>query len=171
MERNIPRFIAFSHVMRLLAPLAESPEEPVPCACQPQTITAATVMSGLFGSGPSTSAGAANNTQGDISHDIQVTSPPDDSISDICFSPQSDHLAVASWDKKVRIYEINSQGGSEGKALFEHEAPVLSVHWSKVCLSQNQSLYRVTSRLTSHFLNTGWHKSRRWRRRQSSPIT
>jgi WD40 repeat protein len=89
-------------------------------------------MAGLFGPGPSTSAAAANNTQGDISHDIQLVSPPEDSISDICFSPQSDHLAVASWDKKVRIYEINNQGGSEGKALFEHEAPVLSVHWSKV---------------------------------------
>ncbi|KAI9867319.1 MAG: RNA export factor gle2 [Trichoglossum hirsutum] len=88
-------------------------------------------MAGLFGPGPSTSAAAANNTQGDISHDIQLVSPPEDSISDICFSPQSDHLAVASWDKKVRIYEINNQGGSEGKALFEHEAPVLSVHWSK----------------------------------------
>ncbi|KAH0550961.1 hypothetical protein GP486_007674, partial [Trichoglossum hirsutum] len=83
-------------------------------------------MAGLFGAGPAAAAGAANNTQGDISHDIALVSPPEDSISDICFSPQSDHLAVASWDKKVRIYEINSQGGSEGKALFEHEAPVLS---------------------------------------------
>ncbi|KAI9756340.1 MAG: RNA export factor gle2 [Lichina confinis] len=88
----------------------------------------------LFGSG-SGSASAANNsatsTVGDNSKDVAVTMPPDDSIQDICFSPQSEHLAVASWDKKVRIYEINSQGGSQGKAMFEHEGPVLDVHWSK----------------------------------------
>lgn len=85
-------------------------------------------MAGLFGSG---SASAAN-TLGDLSKDIQLNNGPEDSISHISFSPQSDHLAVASWDKKVRIYEVNAQGG-EGKALFEHEGPVLSCDWSKVC--------------------------------------
>lgn len=92
-------------------------------------------MSGLFGGGGA-SANNSNSsaTLGDISKDVAVTAPPDDSISDISFSPQSEHLAVASWDKKVRIYEINSQGGSQGKAMFEHEAPVLSVCWSKVRL-------------------------------------
>ncbi|KAI9835832.1 MAG: RNA export factor gle2 [Sclerophora amabilis] len=84
-------------------------------------------MSGLFGG----SAATTTPTQGDLSKDIALTAPPDDSISDLSFSPQSDHLAIASWDKKVRIYEINSNGESSGKALFEHEAPVLSVHWSK----------------------------------------
>lgn len=87
-------------------------------------------MSGLFGSAQP--AAAANTTQGDISKDVPVSDPPEDSISDISFSPVSDHLAVASWDKKVRIYEINAQGGSAGKALFEHEGPVLSCAWSSV---------------------------------------
>lgn len=58
--------------------------------------------------------------------------PPEDSVSCISFSSQTDHLAVASWDKKVRIYEIDAQGNSQGKALFEHEAPVLSCAWSPV---------------------------------------
>ena len=91
-------------------------------------------MSSIFGSGSAASASNSNSntTVGDISKDVALNSPPEDSISDLAFSPQSDHLAVASWDKKVRIYEINNQGGSEGKALFEHEGPVLSVHWSKV---------------------------------------
>ncbi|KAI9815010.1 MAG: RNA export factor gle2 [Pycnora praestabilis] len=89
-------------------------------------------MSGLFGSSnPSNSATTAPNTLGDISKDITLNAPPEDSISDLSFSPQTEHLAVASWDKKVRIYEINQQGQSEGKALFEHEAPVLSCCWSK----------------------------------------
>lgn len=88
----------------------------------------------LFGSVPAatTAAGGASNTMGDISKDVALNSPPEDSISDIRFSPASDHLAVASWDKKVRIYEINDQGQSEGKALFDHEAPVLSCCWAPV---------------------------------------
>ena len=87
-------------------------------------------MSGLFGQ-PSAATNAASTT-GDISKDVALTAPPEDGISDIKFSPQSEHLAVASWDKKVRIYEINASGGSEGKALFEHEQPVLGCCWSKV---------------------------------------
>ncbi|KAF2863929.1 WD40 repeat-like protein [Piedraia hortae CBS 480.64] len=87
-------------------------------------------MSALFG-GAATSNAASNSTQGDLSHDVQISNPPEDSVSDIRFSPQSDHLAVASWDKKVRIYEIDSRGNSQGKALFEHGGPVLSCCWSK----------------------------------------
>lgn len=84
----------------------------------------------LFGS--TTTNTAASNTAGDLSKDVALTSPPEDSISHLAFSSVSDHLAVASWDKKVRIYEINEQGQSEGKALFEHEAPVLSCCWAPV---------------------------------------
>lgn len=75
---------------------------------------------------------AFSTTLGELSKDVALSNPPEDSISDIDFSSQSQHLAVASWDKKVRIYEISATGGSEGKAFFEHEAPVLSCHWSKV---------------------------------------
>lgn len=87
-------------------------------------------MSGLFGS--SSAANATSNAAGDITKDVTLNAPPEDGISDLAFSPQSEHLAVASWDKKVRIYEIDASGGSQGKALFEHEAPVLSCCWSKV---------------------------------------
>jgi mRNA export factor len=86
-------------------------------------------MSGLFGAAASA---ATTNTQGDISKDVALSSPPEDSISEIAFSPQSQHLAVASWDKKVRIYEINQQGQSEGRAAFDHDGPVLTTCWSMV---------------------------------------
>lgn len=88
-------------------------------------------MSGLFGTTSAANA-ASNNTIGDLKNDYTLASPPEDGISDLKFSPQSEHLAVASWDKKVRIYEINANGGSEGKAMFEHEGPVLGCCWSKV---------------------------------------
>lgn len=87
-------------------------------------------MAGLFGS--SSSSNSTSSAAGDITKDVTLNAPPEDGISDLVFSPQSEHLAVASWDKKVRIYEIDASGGSQGKALFEHEGPVLSCCWSKV---------------------------------------
>ncbi len=86
-------------------------------------------MTGLFGTTSSTSQA---NTLGDLTKDVALTAPPDDSISDISFSPQSEHLAVASWDKKVRIYEIASSLQSTGKAFFECVGPVFSCSWSPV---------------------------------------
>ena len=86
----------------------------------------------LFGSAASSAASSSNPTQGDLSKDVAVKDPPEDSVSRIRFSSQSDHLAVASWDKKVRIYEIDQNGNSQGKAMFEHEGPVLDCCWSKV---------------------------------------
>ena len=88
----------------------------------------------LFGGGAA-SASSANPTQGDISKDIPLADPPTDSVSDIAFSPQSEHIAVASWDNKVRIYEINEQGQSKGVAMLEHQAPVLGCAWSRVSVA------------------------------------
>lgn len=89
-------------------------------------------MAGIFGSAATTTTAA--NTLGDLSHDVALGSPPEDSVSDLSFSSQSMHLAVASWDKKVRIYEINSTGGSTGKAFFDCEGPVLSCDWAPVSI-------------------------------------
>ena len=86
----------------------------------------------LFGASAPAASSASSTTQGDLKNDVELTQPPEDSISDLAFSPKQDLLAVASWDKKVRIYEISAQGQSQGKAMYEHEAPVLSVVWSKV---------------------------------------
>jgi len=86
----------------------------------------------LFGSAASSASSAASTAQGDLSKDIAVSDPPGDSISDIRFSPVAEYLAVASWDNKVRIYEVDQQGNTQGKAIFDHEGPVLSCCWSKV---------------------------------------
>lgn len=89
-------------------------------------------MAGLFGT-PSTTTPSTISTPGitqDLANDTTLTNPPDDSISDIAFSPQADFLSVASWDNKVRIYEVTPQGQSKGLAMFEHQGPVLSTRWS-----------------------------------------
>ncbi|CAD0056010.1 unnamed protein product [Aureobasidium pullulans] len=76
-------------------------------------------MSGLFGGTTAAASNAATATQGSITNDIPINNPPEDSIQDLSWSPQSNHLSVASWDNKVRIYEINGEGQSAGKALID----------------------------------------------------
>jgi WD40 repeat protein len=78
------------------------------------------------------SAATANNTQGDLSKDLELKQPPTDSVSEIAFSPKADHLAVSSWDQKVRVYAIDNFGQGEGKALFDFQGPALGVAWSLV---------------------------------------
>lgn len=69
-------------------------------------------------------------TEADLSNDIIVQNPPEDSISDISFSPQAEFFSASSWDKKVRIYEVSANGSTEGRAMYEHDAPVLSTRWT-----------------------------------------
>ena len=98
-------------------------------------------MSGLFGSGGT--AAATPNNPGDLSKDVALTAQPEDTVSDLQFSPTGDFLAVASWDKKVRIYQVNEQGSSEGKAIIDFEAPALGCAWSEVgrLIGTRQYLY------------------------------
>lgn len=84
----------------------------------------------LFGSSASTSSALSSNGSNDLANDRILADPPEDSISDLSFSSQADFLAVSSWDSKVRLYEIASTGESQGRAMYEHQAPVLSVRWS-----------------------------------------
>lgn len=134
----------------------------------------------LFGAGASSASAGQTNTTGDISKDVALNTPPEDGISDLRFSPTSEHLAVASWDKKVRIYEINDQGQSEGKALFEHEAPVLNCCWSPVSshpfpltppIHPSTIQVRCTETNISFFFFSliGWNQGRRCWCRQGSP--
>lgn len=98
-------------------------------------------MSGLFG-GPSASA-APSNTVGDLKQDVEVQQPPTDGITDLSFNPNQsapqDFLTVASWDKKVRLYEVTPQGQAQPRHAYDHEGPVFSVDWFKVSVPAFQS--------------------------------
>jgi len=90
-------------------------------------------MSGLFGA----QAASTSNTLGDLKQDVALGDPPEDTISDLVFNPNpadpKDFLAVASWDKKVRVYEILSNGQGQPKTAIDHDGPVFSVDFFKVC--------------------------------------
>lgn len=128
-------------------------------------------MSGLFG-GPSTSA-ASSNTVGDLKQDVEVQQPPTDGITDLSFNPnqssQQDFLTVASWDKKVRLYEVTPQGQAQPRHAYDHEGPVFSVDWFKVSAhsSPSRPVVYFVPMLTDHQL-PGWLESRLRIRRQAS---
>ncbi|OSX57656.1 hypothetical protein POSPLADRAFT_1174191 [Postia placenta MAD-698-R-SB12] len=77
------------------------------------------------------SSSTTANTAAAADKDIEVADPPTDSISSLSFSSQADYLAVASWDNNVRIYEVGQNGQTQGKAMYAHQGPVLSVCWNK----------------------------------------
>ena len=81
---------------------------------------------------PATNTAASSSSNGqELLNDITINNPPEDSISDLSFSPQQDLLVVASWDRSVRIYEIDpNSGNNQGRAMFQHDAPVFSANWS-----------------------------------------
>lgn len=69
-------------------------------------------------------------TEKDLANDIVINNAAEDSISDIAFSPLNDFMfSASSWDNKVRIWDVQN-GVAQGRAQFEHQAPVLSTRWS-----------------------------------------
>lgn len=70
--------------------------------------------------------------EGSTANDIALPSDATDTISSIRFSKASDHLAVASWDGKARVYDVAKTGTAQGVAMITAEGPVFSCDWSKV---------------------------------------
>ncbi|XXG77629.1 hypothetical protein AAC387_Pa08g1746 [Persea americana] len=81
------------------------------------------LMSNL--SGLSTAVGARPNPN----KSVEVTQPPTDSVSSLCFSPEGNFLVATSWDNQVRCWEILQTGSSVPKAVISHDQPVLCSAW------------------------------------------
>ncbi|KAF8640220.1 hypothetical protein AX16_010117 [Volvariella volvacea WC 439] len=84
-----------------------------------------------FFSNPATTTTVGPAASSSAEKDIEVPEPPTDSISSLAFASSADYLAVGSWDNSVRLYEIGTGGQSQGKAMYSHQGPVLSVCWNK----------------------------------------
>ncbi|CAD7930995.1 unnamed protein product [Amoebophrya sp. A25] len=72
-------------------------------------------------------------------NDVEVPQPPDDGISCLAWSCHN-HLAVGSWDRSVRVYDVKCQAGASGAQMqvqvtpivqYMHDAPVLCCNFSK----------------------------------------
>lgn len=81
---------------------------------------------------PSSTTPASVGTLQDLQNDINVPDIGSDSVSDLCFSPQAEFLAVSNWDQNVRVYEVNTTSGQvQGRAMFSHEGPVLTCRFTQ----------------------------------------
>ncbi|KAH9496823.1 Poly(A)+ RNA export protein rae1 [Bulinus truncatus] len=95
------------------------------------------VTENMFGGttsfGQSTLFGSSNTTNTNPMKDVEVSSPPDDSVSCLKFSPgvlASTFLVAGSWDNHVRCWEVHQSGQTTPKAQQTHTGPVLDVDWS-----------------------------------------
>ncbi|KAK9229611.1 hypothetical protein WN944_022574 [Citrus x changshan-huyou] len=75
---------------------------------------------------------AAVATNQNPNNSIEVSQPPNDSVSSLCFSPKANILVATSWDNQVRCWEISRSGtgvASVPKASISHDHPVLCSTW------------------------------------------
>jgi len=98
-----------------------------------------------FGSGSSTafgnssnfgtaaSGGALNTATLNPNNDFMVSDPPNDTISSVHFSPAAllprNFIIATTWDNEVRLWEVLSNGSTQGLGMIRHEAPVLASAW------------------------------------------
>lgn len=67
--------------------------------------------------------------------DFEVTSPPDDTVSAMEFSPialQQNFLLAGSWDSSVRLWEVEPTGKTVPKQMQTMGGAVLDVCWADV---------------------------------------
>ncbi|CAD6186110.1 unnamed protein product [Caenorhabditis auriculariae] len=86
----------------------------------------------LFGS--TTSMSSTPVATSSTPDDILVEGAPDDTVQVLRFSPSTTEkplLAAGSWDGVVRVWMINDNGQSDGKAQQNIPAPVLDLAWTE----------------------------------------
>ncbi|KAI8634648.1 WD repeat domain-containing protein [Xylariaceae sp. FL1651] len=71
------------------------------------------------------------SSQGSLADDVALPSDGEDTISSLSWSPVANHLAAASWDGKVRIYDVASTGSARGVAALSAEGPIFDCDWAK----------------------------------------
>ncbi|KAI0844932.1 WD40 repeat-like protein [Daldinia vernicosa] len=69
---------------------------------------------------------------GSLSDDVSLPDDAQDTISSVSWSPVANYLAAASWDSKIRIYDVNTNSRTaKGTVVFNAAGPVLGCDWAK----------------------------------------
>ncbi|KAI1331216.1 WD repeat domain-containing protein [Xylariaceae sp. FL0255] len=66
---------------------------------------------------------------GTLKNDVAVPSDNEDTITTLSWSPVDNLLATASWDNKLRIYDVS--GSPRGVGMLIAEGPVFDADWAK----------------------------------------
>lgn len=90
-------------------------------------------------------------SQSTLDDDVKLPSDSTDTISSVLWSPIANHLAAASWDGRVRVYDIAANGTGTGLCALTVTAPILSCDWSLVSSHLFVSLpFRVRAHTKTH---------------------
>ncbi|ORY69689.1 WD repeat domain-containing protein [Pseudomassariella vexata] len=73
----------------------------------------------------------ATSAASPASKDLALPADAEDTISAVSWSPAANHLAAASWDGKMRVYDVAADGTGRGVAMLTAGGPVLSCDWAK----------------------------------------
>ncbi|XP_073258096.1 mRNA export factor-like isoform X2 [Porites lutea] len=84
---------------------------------------------GTFGSTSTTTNSLGLGNTDNPMKDVEVQSPPDDTVSALKFSPKADFLIGSSWANDVRCWEVKENGQTVPKAQQFHTGPILDCCW------------------------------------------
>lgn len=91
-----------------------------------------------------TSFGSNNNAAtANPNNDLELPQPPSDAVSCLRWSPTANLLCAASWDKTVRVWQVELTGQVDLKFGHELQSPVLATDWAPVCLCRDQDFFDV----------------------------
>uniref|UniRef100_A0A915ANT0 Uncharacterized protein n=2 Tax=Parascaris univalens TaxID=6257 RepID=A0A915ANT0_PARUN len=120
--------------------------------------------SGAFGSRPGNIFSSPTSTQNPL-HDIEVPSPPDDTVQALKFNPpiagQPVFLVSGSWDSVIRVWQVNETGQCEAKAQQNVGGPVLDVEWfedgTKIFIASADKQVRLWDLASNQMVVVGAH--------------
>lgn len=105
--------------------------------------------------------GSASNNP---NKDVEVTSPPEDTVTSLKFSPpslQQNFLIAGSWDCKVRCWEVEGSGQTVPKAAQTMEGPILDVAWhddgSKVFMASADKMVKCWDLASNQTIQVAAH--------------
>ena len=111
----------------------------------------------LFGQssfGQPTNFGGMTSTTPNPMKDVEITNPPDDSISCLRFSPPSvsnaSFLVAGSWDNNVRCWQIQQNGQSDPKSQQTMQVQDCKLRTGRVIKEIHKFI--VTKYLTTEFI-------------------
>ncbi|KAI1841340.1 hypothetical protein JX265_007898 [Neoarthrinium moseri] len=69
--------------------------------------------------------------QSAAAQDVTLPADAEDTISSVSWSHTANHLAAASWDGKVRVYDVASNGTARPATMLTADGPLMSCDWAK----------------------------------------
>lgn len=94
-------------------------------------------------------------------NDLVVGNSPNDTVSQLLFSPVNNMLLASSWNKELAIYDIGAQGQTQLKIKQAHSHPILSCDWNgdgtQVVSGGSDNLCKLWNLATNQEIPIGQH--------------